>query len=115
MNALLIPKRPASMVLDVEGQIQAILRQWNEGAPPDTLAALEEYPNLKDDKSAVVDLAFAEYRRRCEAGEALDSGEFCENFPLYRSSLRQLFADNAWLCEYQHKVPKVTVPVVWPE
>jgi eukaryotic-like serine/threonine-protein kinase len=72
-------------------QLASELRaRWDEGAPPDAQAALALHPELGADRSVVRDLAYEEYCRRREAGEALDPDAFCDRFPALKASLRRL-------------------------
>jgi eukaryotic-like serine/threonine-protein kinase len=65
----------------------AIVREWERGAEPDALAALARQPELRGDKGAVLDLAYAEYCLRFNAGERPQKEEFVDRFPTYRMSL----------------------------
>lgn len=53
----------------------------------DAAAILEQYPEFRDHKSIVVDLAYEEYCRRTEAGELVDPQEFADRFPQHARSL----------------------------
>lgn len=51
----------------------------------DARAVLSEYPELGSYDSAVLDLVYEEFSRRAESGEELDSQEFADQFPQFRS------------------------------
>ncbi len=72
---------PAKDLLD------AIKNEWREGACPDAALALAKHPELHDDKSAVVDLAYEAYWLRRTEGEQIDIEAYCAQFPQCRSSL----------------------------
>jgi serine/threonine protein kinase/Flp pilus assembly protein TadD len=70
------------------GRLAAEIKQrWDQGEAPDVAAALAEHPDLRKYRSVVLDLAYTEYCRRKEDGEALDSREFSERFPSLQRSL----------------------------
>jgi serine/threonine protein kinase len=75
--------------------VRAIHRQWRNGEPPDTLAALSDHPALGEDPSLVFDLAYEEFCLRRNAGETVDVEEFCTRFPESCRSFiqRMLLAD----------------------
>ncbi len=61
--------------------------RWRQGEPPNVATALREHPELKRYRSIVLDLAYDEYRHRCQAGESLDADEFSRRFPSLQKSL----------------------------
>lgn len=71
---------------------RSIRSRWREGQPPDALDALQAHPDLGQDNSAVIELAYEEYCLRREAGEVIDHRAFCERFPGCRSALRQMLS-----------------------
>src|SRR4051812_43039191 len=73
-----------------------IIDRWAKGEAPDTRGALDQYPGLTADKSAVLDLAFAEYWLRAQAGEDMDLEAFCRRFPDYYVSLGRLLAQQSF-------------------
>src|SRR5215475_8410954 len=62
-----------------------IIQRWRTGQPPNTLAALSEFPHLELDKRIVVGLAYEEYCLREKAGEVIDDTLFCARFPEHRA------------------------------
>ena len=74
-------------------------QRWSRGEQPDVARLLDEHPQLKAHKSIVLDLAHEEFSRRVEAGEALNTDEFCRRFPTLRSSLCMLIEVNRLLKE----------------
>ena len=95
-----------------------IIDRWTKGEKPNTLAALELHPAIKEDKSAVLDLAFAEYWLRINAGEEVDLEAFCLRFPDYHVSLGRLLAQQSLkekvdeASEEQRIPPTVQFPAV---
>jgi serine/threonine protein kinase len=69
---------------------RSIRRQWQDGQPPDTRAALSVHPELEDDPSVVVRMAYEEFCLRRQAGEDLDPGDFCDGFPAVRPVLAEM-------------------------
>jgi serine/threonine protein kinase/Tfp pilus assembly protein PilF len=67
------------------GSVLAAL--WPQDAPDDVRALLDGDSRLRGDKDAVLDLAFDEYCRLAEAGEAPDPEEYCARFPTFGQSL----------------------------
>jgi serine/threonine protein kinase/Tfp pilus assembly protein PilF len=79
--------------------VSSLIAGWVSPAPLDALALLEEHPELKGDKSAVLDLAYEEYCRRIEAGESLDPDAFANRFVVCRRSLRRLLEVHSLLAQ----------------
>jgi serine/threonine protein kinase len=71
-----------------------IIERWRAGQPPDTRAALAEFPHLELDKRIVVGLAYEEYCLREKAGEAIDDNFFCARFPDQRAPLLRLLLEH---------------------
>ncbi len=72
------------------GRTASIVRRWEAGEEPDTLAALEEHPELQEDKSCVLDLVYEEYCLRADRGETIDADVYCARFPRFRSSVLRM-------------------------
>jgi hypothetical protein len=83
------------------------------GVALDARAILSEYPELKADKSLVLDLAYEEYCQRVEAGEDVNPDEFCKNFPSFETSLRGVLSAVQWLEEQEGR--RAGEGVAWPE
>src|SRR5580700_7196814 len=77
------PESPMS----AHAQMQVIIAEWTLTGQPDTIAALERYPNLRQDKSVILELAYAEHCQRAGSGQSLDAVEYCKRFPDYQHSL----------------------------
>jgi len=96
------PESPAPSPTDL-GSEQArslaseIKRRWESGDQPDARAVLDRHPELRDQPSLIVDLAFEEFCLRKEAGEVLDVAEFCQGFPTCRSALGRLLEAQRFL------------------
>jgi serine/threonine protein kinase/Tfp pilus assembly protein PilF len=87
---------------------------WKRGDRPDARAALSQHPELRGDKSAILDLAYEEYCLHLEAGRAPDPDEFCERFPNFKASLRRLIEAHRFLEENSHLLADAT-PLNWPQ
>lgn len=72
---------------------------WAQGVPADAQAFLDRHPEMRHDRSVVLDLAYEEYCCRKEAGAPPDSEEFCERFPTFKASLRRLIEAHRFLEE----------------
>jgi serine/threonine protein kinase/Flp pilus assembly protein TadD len=94
--------------------VAAIKEDWERGSLPDAALALARHPELLDNKSAVLDLAYEEYCLRAEAGAAPDPESFCDRFPAHRSSLRSLIRAHQFL-EANSDVLGSAPPARWPE
>jgi hypothetical protein len=84
MNPLIQEAAPAARLA------REICSAWLDGTPPDARAALEQHPALADDPSVVLDLVYAEFCMRREAGETIDTEAFCDAFPEVRAELSLL-------------------------
>ncbi len=92
----------------------AIVAGWARGAPPDARAALAAHPELEANRSVVLDLAYEEYCRRREAGSSPDPVEFCERFPICKTSLRNLISAHRFM-EESSLLSALEEAVSWPE
>src|ERR1700677_2939309 len=66
------------------------------------------------DKSAVLQLAHAEYRDKVTRGEPVDPDQFCERFPAYKSSLQRLLELDCFFEDNSGFLADIK-PTVWPE
>jgi len=88
-----------------------VKRRWRNGQRADVALLLNEYPQLKQQKSVVLDLAYHEFRQRLDNGEPLDAEEFSRRFPTLQRSLyllitvQQLLDQNDVLDDLQETVP----------
>jgi serine/threonine protein kinase len=108
------PRRSASPNAGLASDIKS---RWFHGEPPDAAGALERHPELKDDKSAVVELALEEYCLRRQRGEALDPEEFSSRFPGFQSSLLTVLLSDGMLAlsgSVLADEPLSAPPEYWP-
>src|SRR5262249_54999920 len=107
------PEESARDAAAASAEAEVIKAGGAAGAPPDARAALESHPNFGRHKSVALDLAYEEFCLRREAGEAVDPDEFCERFPAYRSSLRQVIWADRLMSALADRIPEESL--VWPE
>ncbi|MEN6451711.1 MAG: serine/threonine-protein kinase [Thermoguttaceae bacterium] len=92
----------------------AIKRRWRQGEVPNLSDALSHNPELRNHRSIVLDLAYAEYRHRQQAGEPVDAETFAKQFPSLEKSLyllievQGLLSRDPELQGFQEALP-------WPE
>lgn len=96
--------QPASLL----GEFKQLL---NRGEPITAQQFLAEHEELAGDKEAVIDLAYEEYCRRMETGEAPDPAQFAANFPRWKTSLCNLLAAHRFLADE----PDLLADDAWPE
>ncbi|NLE38582.1 MAG: protein kinase [Pirellulaceae bacterium] len=89
-------------------------QRWSRGETPDVARLLDEHPELKVHKSIVLDLAHEEFARRVEAGESLNTDEFCRRFPTLHNSLCMLIEVNRLLKE-DPRFQSLGKEPEWPE
>ena len=77
--------------------IADVIERWRGGEPPDARAVLSAHPEILQQKSVVLDLAYEEYCLRTESGERIAPSTFCERFPTYRHSLERLLEVHQYL------------------
>jgi tetratricopeptide (TPR) repeat protein len=93
-----------------------IVARWRQGDPADAAAELDRYPELHQDRAAVLDLVYEEYCLRAEAGENLAADDFCQRFPDLAHSLRKLINAHEYLQQNPHLwAGQQPEPVRWPE
>lgn len=100
------PLRPGSVT-------PRFLKGWQQGQPADTLAALERFPELWEENSVVVDLAYEEFCQLRKAGGPLDIDAFSARFPPIQNALVRLIGLEHWADETVRK--PVPEPPPWPE
>ena len=89
-----------------------IRRRWSAGGEPDTGAAIQDYPELCRFRTIVLDLAWAEYQLRREAGESLAPEEFAERFPSLERSLDLLIRVHSLLDDDSSPLLR---DIAWPK
>lgn len=92
----------------------AIKDEWERGLEPDAQGVLARRPELRAEKSIVVDLAYEEYCLRFEAGAPPDADDFCDRFPTFQRSVRRLVAAHQLLQENLERLGERPF-VRWPE
>lgn len=101
-------------------RVESIIATWRSGAPVDAARAVQADSALAGEASAVVELAYEEYRWRRQAGELLDSTSFCARFPSCASQLREMIRVHqvlldehpSWFAELQAAALEPDWPVV---
>ncbi len=91
-----------------------IQRRWDAGETPDLSELLQEHPELRHCKSAVLDLAYEEYRHRQAAGETLGAKQFSRRFPTLYNSLYILIEVRGFL-EKDSGYRELVKSVAWPQ
>jgi serine/threonine protein kinase/Flp pilus assembly protein TadD len=91
--------------------VSAIKADWEAGQTPDAMRALAAHPELAENKSVVLDLAYEEFCRREELGEQIDVDRFCERFPLHRRSVRRRLDVHRYI---EREVFPQETPAPWP-
>ncbi len=124
-----VPNRPASLLgsaierewadstgtpAEVRELTSEIKSLWTKGEPVDARAVVARHPELRDDKSFVLDLAYEEFCRRLAAGERPDTEQFCERFPTFKASLRRLIWAHRFL-EGNVQLWSGAAATRWPE
>jgi tetratricopeptide (TPR) repeat protein len=88
---------PQSAKPSTDGRRAELRKLLSAGQPIDVSALLAGHPELAEDKSLLLDLAYEAFCQKHEAGTAVDPEEFCGRFPAYRSSLRRLLGVHQFL------------------
>jgi serine/threonine protein kinase/Tfp pilus assembly protein PilF len=101
-------------MLRAQALLASLKRRWREEQRADAAAALAEHPELSQYRSLALELAHCEYRLRQEAGEALDTAEFCKRFPDLGTSL-YLLIKVASLLDQDPDLRVLQGVVLWPE
>src|SRR5260370_38824834 len=71
--------------------------RWEQGQPTAVEAYLEQYPLLRTDDQAVLDLIYHEVLLRAERGETPQLNDYVQRFPHYQDQLRCQFEVHAAL------------------
>jgi serine/threonine protein kinase/Tfp pilus assembly protein PilF len=94
--------------------ISVFVDRWRQGESPSAQAVLREHPELAEQKSVVLDLAYEEFCLRREAGEQVAASTFCDQFPTYRKSLERLLGVHELLAG-NSALESLSDETVWPE
>src|SRR5262249_2994872 len=65
--------------------------RWERGERPAVEAYLDQYPALRDDPEAAIDLIYDEVLLRKERGEVVQLTEYLRRFPQWAAQLRDQF------------------------
>jgi len=109
--------KPDRNALDAE-EAKALASEIIAGTSPDEAFAagliLENHPGLAEHRSVVVELAYEEFCRRVEAGEAADPKEFARRFPGVAQSLLKVLEVHKYLEQHPDAFVKKPSPG-WPQ
>jgi eukaryotic-like serine/threonine-protein kinase len=70
--------------------VDGVIESWRSDGQPDARRVLHQHPEIASDRSLALDLVYEEYCLRREAGEQIDTDEFCQKFPTLRHSLARM-------------------------
>ena len=101
-------------LLDANRVADAIKHRWRQGEPPDVNGVLASHPELRHYRSVVLDLAYAEYRQRLQAGEPIDAETFARRFPSLERSLYLLIEVHGLLSQ-DPDLQLLQESLPWPE
>ncbi len=94
--------------------VDAIKRRWRQGEVPDMNGELTRHPELRRYRSLVLDLAYAEYQQRQQAGEPIDAETFARRFPSLERSLYLLIEVHGLLSQ-DPDLQLLQDSLLWPE
>jgi serine/threonine protein kinase/Tfp pilus assembly protein PilF len=77
---------------DLGSLVRERIDQWRAGAVPDTLALINEHPEIQRDKSLVLDLIFEEVSLKRQSGDTIVQSTVCERFPAYRGAIAHMLS-----------------------
>src|SRR5712691_5399945 len=80
----------------------------------DACAYLATHPEFYADKQSVIALAYEDYCQHLEAGQPLDPDSFCQRFPGFQNSVRNVIVAQH-LLENDPELLEDCPPVAWPE
>lgn len=92
----------------------AAKRRWQQGEQPNADRVLVSHPELQQYRSVVLNLAYAEYRTRLNAGESIDAEAFARRFPSLEKSLYLLIEVHG-LLSHDPELQHFQESVCWPE
>ena len=101
-------------LLSVNRLAEAIKRRWRQGEPPNLNGVLASHPELQRCRSVVLNLAYAEYRTRLQAGEPIDAETFARRFPSLERSLYLLIEVHG-LLSHDPELQLLQESDSWPE
>ena len=82
-------------------------------SPDDVNRPLTVVSESRARKTVLVDEAYQEFCKRCDAGEPVDPDQFCANFPSLKSSLGRILQAHLFLEEDAALWPE-PAPIAWP-
>ncbi len=101
-------------LLSANRLVGALKSRWRQGESPDAAGALERHPELQRHRTVVLDLAYAEYRQRRQAGENIDAESFARRFPALERSLYLLIEVQS-LLSFDPDLQLLQEKLAWPE
>jgi len=104
----------ADPLLSVRQLASKLLATLPESAPLDAKDLLENFPELNECKSVVLDLAYEEFCRQAEASSALKPQEFAARFPTIQHSLLRLLEFDQ-LLQNDSQLYSRFVNLSWPD
>lgn len=94
--------------------VSDLIADWTPGVVFDAHQVLAEHPELKDDQSVILDLAYEEYCQRTELGEDIDPSDFVNRFSTVESSLLDMIEVHQVLYDHPSTLANGDSPR-WPE
>ncbi len=104
-------KLPSVSIRRPEKVASLIKLRWREGEAPDAVEALRRHPEIACRHSLALEIALEDYCLRKEAGESIESTEFCQQFADIRHSLARQIEVYDWVIEHADDAS----PASWPE
>jgi serine/threonine protein kinase/Tfp pilus assembly protein PilF len=99
---------------EAKAMVSEIIARYEPADEFDARSVLEKHPGLRHYPSVVVDLAYEEYCRRVDAGEATDPQQFAQRFPEIAAPLLKLLEVHEYLDEHPDAFGAVPAPE-WPQ
>lgn len=108
------PRRTIGDADEAQALASAIIARTGIDEEFDAGSILENHPGLAQYRSVVVDLAYEEFCRRVDAGEAADPQEFAQRFPAVAHSLLKVLEVHQYL-EHHPDAFAPESPPAWPQ
>jgi serine/threonine protein kinase len=86
-------------------KVDSVIEEWRAGAIPDARELILKIPELREHRAASIDLAYEEYCLRKEAGQDIDTKEFCRKFPTIQHSLTRMLDVHRCLQSFAFQLP----------
>ncbi|MGE3406510.1 MAG: protein kinase [Pirellulales bacterium] len=99
--------------VECDALVEQFVEAWRTGARPSAADWLAQYPDLRENRSLLLDIALEEFHQRQMAGEDTDSAAICRQFPEHAGEIGRLLSIHRLMQNNPAMFPHAAQPH-WP-